>query len=110
RRLVALQVWYGWLPIGWRSVQRVEPATGRITFRQISGIAAGTRVELTIRATPDGSGTAVTIEQQPAIRLPYVGRFVADRIAGPLVGRRLAVGLLRDLKHVAEGGSLAGSR
>jgi hypothetical protein len=108
-RLIAIRGWRGWLPIGWRAIQRREPEHGRITLRQVTPLTAGTTACWTIVPTPDGSSTEVTVMTRATIHLPLIGLVLAERIIGPLIGQPFVTGILRDLKHVAEGGSLAGS-
>jgi hypothetical protein len=108
-RVISIRGWRGWLPIGWRAVQRLEPETGRMTLRHLTPISAGTTAEWTITATLDGASTEITIVQRPILHLPLVGHLVAKRIVGPYIGRPFALSILRDIKHLAEGGSLAGS-
>jgi hypothetical protein len=108
-RLIAVRGRQGWLPIGWRAVQRLEPEIGRITLRQVTPLTAGTTARWTITAAVDGLGTDVVVVAQPVVHLPLVGRLIAERVIGPRIGRPFMASILRDLKHVAEGGSLAGS-
>ncbi len=107
-RLILIRGRLGWLPLGWRSIQRLEPEAGRVTLRQVSRLSAGTTAEWTIAPTPDRTATDVTIVQRPILHLPLIGRLIAERIVGPHIGRPFALGILLDIKHVAEGGSLAG--
>jgi polyketide cyclase/dehydrase/lipid transport protein len=108
-RLIEIRGWQGWLPIGWRVVQHLEPEARRITLRQVTPLTAGTTARWAIAPTADGSATDVTVAAHPVIHLPFFGRFIAERIVAPLIGRPFVTSILRDLKHVAEGGSLAGS-
>jgi hypothetical protein len=108
-RLIEIRGWQGWLPIGWRAVQRLEPEARRITLRQVIPLTAGTTARWSILPTSDGLGTDVAVSAQPVIHLPLIGRLLAEYIVGPLIGRPFVTSILRDLKHVAEGGSLAGS-
>lgn len=107
-RMISIRGRQGWLPIGWRSIQKLEPEVGRITLRHFTPISAGTTATWTIAPTPDGAATDVTIEQRAFLHLPLIGRFLAERIVGPYIGRPFAQSILLDIKHVAEGGSLAG--
>jgi hypothetical protein len=108
-RLIEIRGWQGWLPIGWRAVQRLDPEARRIALRQVIPLTAGTTARWSIVPTSDGLGTDVTVTAHPVIHLPLIGQFIAHRIVGPLIGRPFVTSILRDLKHVAEGGSLAGS-
>ncbi len=108
-RLIAIRGWQGWLPIGWRAIQRLEPEAGRITLRQVTPLTAGTSAQWTIVPSSDGTATEVTVAARPIVHLPLIGRVLAERVAAPLIGQPFVASILRDLKHVAEGGSLAGS-
>ena len=107
-RLIEVHGRQGWLPFGWRSIQHLDPVTGRITLRQVSSVTRGSTAEWSIAPSPDGQATDVRIVQRPRLQIPVVGRWLAEQIAGPLIGRPFAKSILRDLKHVAEGSSLAG--
>jgi len=109
-RLIEVHGRQGWLPFGWRSIQRLDPAAGRMTLRQVSSMTSGSVAEWSIVPSVDGRATDVHIVQSPRLLIPVFGRVLAERIAGPLIGRPFAESILRDLKHVAEGGSLAGRR
>jgi hypothetical protein len=107
-RQLSISGWRGWLPVGWRSLQHLEPSAGRITLRHLTRLSAGTTAEWTITTTPDGTATDITIVQRPRLHIPLIGSLIAERIIGPLIGRPFAHSILRDIQHVAEGGSLAG--
>ena len=88
-RLVEIGGGGGWRQDRRRLVQRLEPERGRISYREI-GSGAGTAAQWTLTATSDGAATDVTLVQDPGVPFPD--------------------GVLEDLRHVAEGGSLGEGR
>lgn len=74
----------------------------------MDGLDAGAIVEWRIAPALDGAATDVSIVYESAKGLPRLT--LVSRLAGMRDGRPIFGTLLRDLRHVAEGGSLAGSR
>lgn len=112
-RLVAVGARWRGLPLGWRAVQTVDADAGAMTLRHVSPLTAGSIA--TFRVTPASGPTVpdavvVTFEQCVNVSLPLFGGWLARRFVGGLVARDQGDGLLRRLKEIAEGGSLAGRR
>lgn len=108
RRLVAVRTSWRGLPIGWHALQLRDPGRLRIAFHHVNRLSSGSSV--TWALTPLDHGVQVTVTQQVALNVPIVGRWLAARLLARRIGPDLARAMLRQLKAVAEGGSLAGPR
>ena len=109
RRLVEMGATRDGLPVSWTSIQWLEPARHRITFRHVTGVTRGMVVEWLIRPV-DGAAVVVTISHRFQPRWPLVGGWVAERVIGPFFVHDIAGKTLRRIKAIAEGGSLAPGR
>ena len=109
RRLVKMAASRDGIPVSWTSIQWLEPARHRITFRHVTGVTRGMVVEWLIRPV-DGAAVVVTISHRFQPRWPLVGGWVAERVIGPFFVHDIAGKTLRRIKAIAEGGSLAPGR
>ncbi len=71
----------GW-PARWVAVQEADASARRIVFRHLRGITRGMRVEW--RFEPDGEDTKVVLVHDLVLPWPLVGRWVTERIVGPV--------------------------
>ncbi len=71
----------GW-PARWVAVQEADASASRIVFRHLRGITRGMRVEW--RFEPDGEDTKVVLVHDFLLPWPLVGRWVTERIVGPV--------------------------
>ena len=104
-RLVQMAAWRDWIPVSWTSLQWLEPEACRITFRHVRGVTRGMVVEWAIEPTANGR-VDVTISHRLTLRWPLVGTWAAERVIGPLFVESIAGKTLRQIKRLAEGGSL----
>ena len=109
RRLVKMGATRDGIPVSWTSLQWLEPDAKRITFRHVAGVTRGMIVEWSMVPTTDGS-VEVTISHRLRLRWPIVGAWVADRVIGPFFVHDIAGKTLRQIKHLAEGGTLGEGR
>jgi hypothetical protein len=112
RRLLAIQTsWYG-LPIGWTAMQTINPDQGRMTLRHLSPLTRGSIITWDVRpaADADGQGSAVDliVHQAVTVPLPVTGWLLAERFVGDRLRQTFGQTMLDRIKHIAEGGSLAG--
>ncbi|GIP38394.1 hypothetical protein J31TS4_16740 [Paenibacillus sp. J31TS4] len=85
-------------PVWWESEMQVDEAAGVVYYRHIRGITRGMDVEWRLRATE--RGTEVTILHR--WERPGVGRWIANRIIGPLFVHAIAEQTLAGIKRQAE--------
>lgn len=89
----------GW-PARWVAVQEADPARGRITFRHVGGLTTGMWVEW--RLARAGRAVEVEIVHDLVLQWPLVGRWVSDRIVGPIFIDHIARRTLAAVKARAE--------
>ncbi len=80
-RLVEMAARRGWIPVWWRSLQRLDPWAGQIEFRHVAGLTSGMQVRWTIASDGQG-GTLVTLWHGFWPRWPLV----PDRLIALVVG------------------------
>ncbi|MDR7482665.1 MAG: SRPBCC family protein [Armatimonadota bacterium] len=100
RLVFAMGGWVRGWPARWLAVQETDPAHGRITFRHIGGLTTGMHVEW--RLARAGDAVRVEIVHDLVLRWPLVGRWVSDRIVGPLFIDHIARRTLAAVKARAE--------
>jgi uncharacterized membrane protein len=108
RRLVAMGASRDGIPVSWTSIQWLEPAIHRITFRHVGGVTRGMVVEWQIVQAGDAVDVAINHRFEPS--WPLIGAWAADRVVGRLFVHDIAGKTLRRIKELAQGGSLAAER
>jgi ribosome-associated toxin RatA of RatAB toxin-antitoxin module len=99
-RLVEMAARRDAIPVWWCAEQRLSPDVPRITFRHVRGITSGMEVEWSFE--PTAGGVLVTIRHDLALRMPMLGRPLANWVIGPLFVRHIAAKTLGRIKEVAE--------
>ncbi len=108
-RIVEMKARRGRIPVRWWARQVVLPAERRIRYTHLRGITRGMEVEWRFEPEPAGS-VLVTIVHDLALRWPFVGRLVADRIIGPLFVGAIAGRTLGRIKMLVEDAPHEGGR
>ena len=104
-RIVEMSAWRGRIPVRWTAEQRCFPDEPRITFRHVGGVTTG--MDVVWEFSPREGGVDVRIIHDLDLRWPVIGRFVAQRIIGPLFVSYIADRTLRRIKEIAEAQSRA---
>jgi ribosome-associated toxin RatA of RatAB toxin-antitoxin module len=99
-RVVEMAARRGWIPVWWRSRQRLFAAEGLITYRHTAGLTRGMSVSWHFVACHRGTQIELTHDLQPEsllLRLPF-----GSYIAGHLFVSAIADRTLYHLKLAAE--------
>lgn len=110
RRLIAVRAAWRGLPFGYRAVETVDAERGVVTIRHLSRLTRGSVAAWTVCPRSGDDGVDVTVHQGVIVPVPVVGHLLARALVGGRVARDLGESMLRRLKEVAEGGSLADQR
>ncbi len=106
-KVATMKAWrllpFGRIPVGWKTIQESNPATGLLHFLHIGGFTKG--MDVYWRLIPEGDATRVTITHDFTLRWP-VGELVAHRIVGQFFVDAIARRTLRCLKAMVEAGNL----
>ena len=111
QRLIVVRATWRGLPLGYRAIETVDAEQGVVTIRHLSRLTRGSIATWTVRPNFDADGASngvdLTVHQRVIVPVPIVGGLLARELVGGRVARDLGAGMLRRLKEVAEGGSLA---
>lgn len=94
----------GKIPVGWKTIQESNPATGLLHFLHIGGFTKG--MDVYWRLIPEGDATRVTITHDFTLRWPLIGELVAHRIVGQFFVDAIARRTLRCITAMVEAGNL----
>ncbi|MGI8688382.1 MAG: SRPBCC family protein [Thermomicrobiales bacterium] len=107
-KVATMKAWrllpFGKIPVGWRTIQESNPATGLLHFLHIGGFTKG--MDVYWRLKPEGDATRVTITHDFTLKWPLVGEFVAHRIVGQFFVDAIARRTLNSIKMMVEAGNL----
>ncbi|MDQ2783544.1 MAG: SRPBCC family protein [Chloroflexota bacterium] len=105
QKIATMKAWrllpFGKIPVGWKTIQESNPATGLLHFLHIGGFTKGMDVYWLLK--PEGDATRVTITHDFTLKWPLIGKFVAHRIVGQFFVDAIARRTLRCIKAMVEG-------
>ncbi|MHB8645302.1 MAG: type II toxin-antitoxin system RatA family toxin [Thermomicrobiales bacterium] len=83
-KVATMKAWrllpFGKIPVGWKTIQESNVATGLLHFVHIGGFTKGMDVSWLL--TPEEDATRVTITHDFTLKWPLIGGFIAHRIVG----------------------------
>jgi uncharacterized membrane protein len=92
-------------PVWWMSEMRFDPDAPAVRYRHVRGITTGMDVAWRFEPEPDGTTRITIVHEWPAgPPWPLVGRWVADRIVGPVFIHAVASRTLDGVRRAAESG------
>ena len=91
---------FGKIPVGWKTIQESNAATGLLHFVHIGGFTKGMDVYWHVQ--PEGDATRVTITHDFTLRWPLIGGFVAHWIVGKFFVDAIARRTLLRIKRMVE--------
>jgi ribosome-associated toxin RatA of RatAB toxin-antitoxin module len=100
-RLVEMAARRGWIPVWWRSIQRLYPEQHRIEFLHVAGATRGMTVHWRIEDDGRG-GSRVSIAHDFLPPWPLVPHFLAELVVGRFFVSSIAGRTLREIKALAE--------
>ena len=100
RNVVRMAAWRGWLPVSWTAEQTVDRQRREIRLRHLTAFTRGMVVVWSFRQGRDG--VEVRIVHDLSLRVPVIGRLVADRIIGRFFIDYVAGRTLRCMKEYVE--------
>jgi len=107
-KVATMKAWrllpFGKIPVGWKTIQESNPATGLLHFLHIGGFTKG--MDVYWRLIPEGDATRVTITHDFTLRWPLIGELVAHRIVGQFFVDAIARRTLRCITAMVEAGNL----
>ena len=103
-RLVEMAARRGWIPVWWRSIQRVYPDQRRIEFQHVAGATRGMTVEWRIEDDGRG-GSSVSIRHDFRPPWPLVPLVLVELVVGKFFVSSIAGRTLREFKALAERGA-----
>jgi hypothetical protein len=89
------------LPVGWKTLQKVEPDSSRVRYLHIGGVTRGMRVEWRLTSGP--RGVEATIVHDFAPPWPWPGPWIARVMICGFFVHAIADQTLAGIKAVAEG-------
>lgn len=89
------------MPVGWKTLQTLDPDAGRVHYRHIGGVTRGMRVEW--RLTSGSRGVDTTIIHDFSPPWPWPGPWIARAIVCGFFVHAIADQTLAGIKAMAEG-------
>ena len=105
-RLVEMAARRTWIPVWWRSIQRLYPEQFRIEFQHVAGATRGMTVEWRIEDDGRG-GSLVSIRHDFRPPWPFVPLSLAELVVGRFFVSSIAGRTLREIKAFVEGRAAA---
>jgi len=100
RNVVVMAARRKWLPLHWTSEQEIDAARREVRFHHLKAFTKGMCVVWTF--TPRTNGIEVKICHDLESNIPFIGRFIADRIIGGFFVDYIAKQTLTHLKKYVE--------
>jgi len=104
QKIATMKAWrllpFGKIPVGWKTIQESNTATGLLHFLHIGGFTKGMDVYWLLK--PEGDATRVTITHDFPLRWPLIGELVAHRIVGKFFVDAIARRTLHCIKAMVE--------
>jgi hypothetical protein len=104
RKVATMKAWrilpFGKIPVGWKTIQESNAATGLLHFVHIGGFTRGMDVYWLLKR--EGDATRITITHEFTLRWPLIGGFVARRIVGRFFVDAIARRTLECIKAMVE--------
>lgn len=88
------------IPIQWTSELRVDREKQEIHFHHLKAFTRGMHVVWTLHPHPEG--TEVRIRHDLTSRIPFIGRFIAERVIGDFFIAHVANKTLTQMKRYVE--------
>lgn len=103
-KVATMKAWrllpFGKIPVGWKTIQESNAATGLLHFVHIGGFTTG--MDVYWQVNPEDDATRVTITHDFTLKWPLIGEFVAHRIVGQFFVDAIARRTLNCIKALVE--------
>lgn len=80
RNVVKMAAWRKWIPVRWTSEQQIDREKKEVHFNHLKAFTKGMQVIWTF--TPGEHGVEVRIRHDLKSTLPFIGKFVSEKIIG----------------------------